>query len=83
MPAGKKTHLMYNMLLCWIKESCAEIPAEMVQKSFKVCDNSNVLDGTEDDALNAEQMDGIPEAWDDEAEDETAHKFKVDSKEED
>ena len=55
----------------------------MVQKTFKVCDISNVLDGTEDDALYAEQMDCIPEAWDDEAEDETAHKFKVDSKKED
>lgn len=50
------------MLLRQIKEIWAEIPAEMVLNSLKVCGLSNALDGTEDDALCAKGMDSILEA---------------------
>ena len=55
----------------------------MVQKSFKVWSISNALDGTGYDALCAKEMEGIPEARDDEAQDEIANEFKTDSEEED
>ena len=37
-------------------QSRAEIPAEMVRKSFKTCGISNALDGTEDDEVYADDM---------------------------
>ena len=44
-PAGKKKAPSRNLVLRWIKQSWAEIPAEMVRKSFKTCGISNALDG--------------------------------------
>ena len=61
-PAGKKKAPSRNLVLCWIKQSWAEIPAEMVRKSFKTCGISNALDGTEDDEVYADDM---PELADD------------------
>ena len=50
-PAGKKKAPSRNPVLQWIKQSRAEIPAEMVRKSFKTCGISNALDNTEDDEV--------------------------------
>ena len=44
------------------KNNKAEIPAEMVRKSFKTCGISNALDGTEDDEVYTDDM---PELADD------------------
>ena len=77
-PAGKKKAPSRNLVLKWVKQSWAEIPAEMVRKSFKTCGISNALDGTEDDEVYADEM---PELADDDMamEDE----FETDSEEED
>ena len=78
-PAGKKKAPSRNLVLRWIKQSWAEIPAEMVRKSFKTCGISNALDGTEDDEVYADDM---PELADDNMaamEDE----FETDSEEDD
>lgn len=61
-PVGKKKAPSRNLVLKWIKQSWAEIPAEMVRKSFKTCDISNALDGTEDDEVYTDDM---PELADD------------------
>ena len=55
-PAGKKKAPSRNLVLRWIKQSWAEIPAVMVRKSFKTCGISNALDGTEDDEVYADDM---------------------------
>ena len=74
-PAGKKKAPSRNLVFRWIKQSWAEIPVEMVRKSFKTCGISNALDGTEDDEVYADDM---PELDDDMAmEDE----FETNSKE--
>ena len=77
-PAVKKKAPSRNLVLKWAKQSWAEIPAEMVRKSFKTCGISNALDGTEDDEVYADEM---PELADDDMamEDE----FETDSEEED
>ena len=54
-PAGKKKAPSRNLVLRWIKAAWAEIPEEMVRKSFKTCGISNALDGTEDDAVSTEE----------------------------
>ena len=54
-PAGKKKAPSRNLVLRWIKEAWAEIPEEMVVKSFKTCGISNALDGTEDDVVYSEE----------------------------
>ena len=66
------------LVLKWVKQSWAEIPAEMVRKSFKTCGISNALDGTEGDEVYAADM---PELADDDMamEDE----FETDSEEDD
>ncbi|PFX23746.1 Pogo transposable element with KRAB domain [Stylophora pistillata] len=46
-PAGKKVPSR-SLVLSWIKEAWAEIPQEMVIKSFKTCSISSALDGTEE-----------------------------------
>ena len=76
-PAGKKKVPSRNLVLKWVKQSWAEIPAEMIRKSFKTCGISNALDGTEDDEVYADDM---PELADDDMamEDE----FETDSEEE-
>ena len=75
-PAGKKKAPSRNLVLEWVKQSWAEIPAEMVRKSFKACGISNALDGTEDDEVYTDEM---PELADDDMamEDE----FETDSEE--
>ena len=81
-PAGKKKvpcwKLPRNVVLKWVKQSWAEIPAEMVRKSFKTCGISNALDGTEDDEVYADEM---PELADDDMAMED--KFETDSEEDD
>ena len=51
----------------------AEIPEEMVRKSFKTCGISNAMDGTEDDAVFTEES---PEIDDDDIEED---EFETDS----
>ena len=74
-PAGKKKALSRNLVLRWIKAAWAEIPEEMVRKSFKTCGILNALDGTEDDAVFTEES---PEIDDDNEESE----FETDSEDE-
>jgi len=61
-PAEKKKAVSKNLVLKWIKQLWAEIPAEMVRKSFKTCGISNALDGTKDDEVYTDDM---PELADD------------------
>ena len=56
-----------NLVLWWIKEAWAEIPKEMVIKSFKI------LDGTVDDVVYSEET---PEVDDEDMEE---NEFKTDS----
>ena len=51
-PAGKKKALSRSLVLRWVKQLWEEIPEEMVRRSFKTCRISNVLNGTEDDAIS-------------------------------
>ena len=55
-PAEKKKAPSRNLVLKWVKQSWAEIPAKMVRKSFKTCGISNALDGSEDDEVYADDM---------------------------
>ena len=41
----------------WVKESWQELSKEMVERSFKKCEISNALDGTEDDLVWEEEED--------------------------
>ena len=75
-PAVKMKALSRNLFLKWVKQSWAEIPAEMVRKSFKTCGISNALDGSEDDKVYADDM---PELADDDMAMED--KFETDSEE--
>ena len=77
-PPGKKKVPSRNLVLKWVKQSWAEIPAEIIRKSFKTCGISNALDGTEDDEVYADDM---PKLADDDMamEDE----FETDSEEDD
>ena len=75
-PAGKKKAPSRNLVLCWIKTAWAEIPEEMVRKSFKTCRISNAMDGTEDDAVFTEES---PEIEDDDIEE---NEFETDSEDE-
>ena len=75
-PAWKKKAPSRNLVLWWIKEVWAEIPKEMVIKSFKTCSISNALDGTEDDVVHSEET---PEVDDEDIEE---NEFKTDSKNE-
>ena len=75
-PAGKKKAPSRNLVLRWIKEAWAEIPQEMVVKSFKTCGISNALDGTEDDVVYSEE---IPEVDDEDIEE---NEFETDSENE-
>ena len=61
-PAGKKKAQSRDLVLQWIKQSWAEIPAEMLRKSFKMCGISNTLDDTKDDEVYTDDM---PELADD------------------
>jgi len=73
-PAGKKKVPSRNLVLRWIKEAWAEIPQEMVIKSFKTCGISNALDGTEDDVVYSEET---PEVDDEDIEE---YEFETDRK---
>ena len=75
-PAWKKKASSRNLVLWWIKEVWAEIPKEMVIKSFKTCGISNALDGTEDDVVHSEET---PEVDDEDIEE---NEFEPDSKNE-
>ena len=75
-PAGKKKAPSRNLVLRWIKEAWAEIPQEMVIKSFKTCGISNALDRTEDDVVYSEET---PEVDDEDIEE---NEFKTDSENE-
>ena len=75
-PAGKKKAPSRNLVLRWIKEAWAEIPEEMVVKSFKTCGISNALDGTEDDVVYSEET---PEVDDEDIEE---NEFDTDSENE-
>ena len=72
-PAGKKKAPSRNLVLCWIKAAWAEIPQEMVRKSFMTCGISNALDGIEDDAIFTKES---PEIDNDDIEE---NKFDTDS----
>ena len=74
--AGKKRTLSRILVLCWIKQSWREIPQEMLRKSFLTCGISNVLDGTEDDAIYKEEPKIHAE------EDEMNEEFDAESKDE-
>ena len=50
-PVGKKKVPSRNLVLKWVKQSWAQIPAGMIRKSFKTCGILNALDGTEDDEV--------------------------------
>ena len=76
-PAGKKKAPSRNQVLRWVKDAWQEIPAEMVERSFKSCGISNALDGTEDDAVYSEEMPELAE------EDEMEDEFATDSEEDD
>jgi len=54
-PSLKEKAPTRNLFLRWVHEAWREIPAEMVIKSFKTCDISNALHGTEDDELYTEE----------------------------
>ena len=75
-PAGKKKAPSRNIVLRWIKAAWAEIPQEMVRKSFMTCGISNALDGTEDDVVFTEES---PEIDDDDIEED---EFETDSEDE-
>ena len=75
-PAGKKKAPSRNLVLRWIKQSWREIPQEMLRKSFLTCGISNVLDGTEDDAIYKEEPKIHAE------EDEMNEEFDAESKDE-
>ena len=66
-----------NLVLKWVKQSWAEIPAEMVRKSLKTCGVLNALDSTDDDEVYA---DDIPQLADNDMEMED--EFETDSEEE-
>ena len=55
-PAGKKKAPSRNLVLRWGTQAWCTIPEEMVRRSFKDCGISKALDGTEDDAIYAEEM---------------------------
>ena len=55
-PAGKKKAPSRNLVLRWIKQSWAEIPAEMARKSFKTCGILNALDSTKDTEVYTDDM---------------------------
>ena len=73
---GKKKAPSRNLVLRWIKEAWAEIPQEMVVKSFKTYGISNALDGTEDDVVYSEET---PEVDDEDIEE---SEFETDSENE-
>ncbi|KAL9984747.1 hypothetical protein ACROYT_G007080 [Oculina patagonica] len=60
-PADKNKAPNGNQVLHWVKDAWQEIPAEMVERSFKSCSISNSLDGTEDDAVYSEEMPELAE----------------------
>lgn len=63
-------------MLQWVNKAWQEISAELVIRSFKSCGISNVLDGTEDDAVYEEES----ESGDDlDAYDELDNEFNTDS----
>ena len=45
----------------WILEAWAEIPKEMIIKSFKKCGISNAMDGSEDDLFGQNEAEEIDE----------------------
>ena len=51
-PSGKKRAPSKEMVLRWIDRAWNEIPVELITKSFKSCDITNALDGTEDEAVS-------------------------------
>ena len=79
-PAGKKKAPSRNLVLRWIKEAWAEIPQEMVSKSFKTCGISNTLDGTEDDAVYSEETPELDDEDVEENEFETESETETDGK---
>lgn len=56
-PTGKIRRPSIDMLCGWILEAWSEIPGDMIIRSFKKTGISNSLDGTEDDALWADDDD--------------------------
>ena len=45
----------YNIICKWILEAWAEIPKEMIVKSFKKCGISNAMNGSEDDLFEQDE----------------------------
>ena len=59
-PAGKMRKASVQEVLDWIDKSWEEIDESVVRKSFKKCEISNNMDGTEDDILwNSFYSDGL------------------------
>lgn len=54
MSLTKCGHVKVTSLLTvcqWVKKAWNEVSQEIVEQSFKKCDISNAIDGTEDDTL--------------------------------
>src|SRR6266498_1986850 len=45
----------YSIICKWVLEAWAEIPKEMIVKSFKKCGISNAMDGSEDDLFGQDE----------------------------
>ena len=75
---GQKRAPSKELVLQWIHKAWQEIPADLVANAFKSRGISNVLDGTEDEAVREEE-----EAGADEADDELENDFDMDSEQED
>jgi len=67
-PSLKEKAPTRNLFLRWVNEAWREIPAEIIIKSFKTCDISNALHGTEDDELYTEEGQVIDDDEDNEFE---------------
>src|SRR6218665_145250 len=61
------------IVVTWVKEAWASIPEEMVRRSFLKCGISNAMDGSQDDALYADDDETTPcETTNDDDDDYTA-----------
>ena len=50
-PSRKIKRLSYSLVANWVKESWDAIDPNMIMRSFKCCDISNAIDGTEDNLI--------------------------------
>ena len=50
-PTGKIKRSSYSTVASWVKDSWKEVDVNLIKNSFKCCDISTKLDGSEDDLL--------------------------------